>query len=321
MEQGGLKPRDLEPIIGPRSRVSEILSGRRSLTIDMIRALHTHLSIPLASLVGESEATAKRELRLSKSALDRLATFKVMKPREGYAAFRARAFEGNPAAALLRKTRTARTNAKTDLAALEAWCGAVFLKAGSRKLPKKREAPRPGFGRTLAKLSVELNGPSLVTEALASWGIIFVTLKHLPGTFLDGAAMYRQDGAPIIALTLRHDRIDNFWFTLLHEYCHVCNHLDSSTRVILDDLEVNSSVDIESEADQFAQEALIPSPIAKRLRSPDLTPEDIVEIAEEAGVHSAIVAGRWQREHGDYRRFSKLLGRGEVSAQFDFEIE
>src|SRR4051794_33454651 len=39
MQQLGLKPRDLEPMIGPRSRVSEIFSGRRSLTLDMIRAL------------------------------------------------------------------------------------------------------------------------------------------------------------------------------------------------------------------------------------------------------------------------------------------
>jgi HTH-type transcriptional regulator/antitoxin HigA len=47
----------------------------------------------------------------------------------------------------------------------------------------------------------------------------------------------------------------------------------------------------------------------------ELTPEDIENIAAEAGVHTAVVAGRWQREHSDYRRFSKILGRGEVSAQ------
>jgi HTH-type transcriptional regulator/antitoxin HigA len=141
-------------------------------------------------------------------------------------------------------------------------------------------------------------------------------LKHLPGTFLDGAALCRKDGVPIIALTLRHDRIDNFWFTLLHEYCHVCYHLNENTRVILDDLEVKSAAEIENEADAFAQEALIPSIFSKRLESVHLSPEDIIELADEVNVHSAIVAGRWQREHNDYRRFSKLLGRGEVSAQF-----
>src|ERR1700761_5364717 len=50
MQQGNLKPRDLEPYIGHKSRVSQVLSGRRPLSIDMIRALHRHLGIPLASL-------------------------------------------------------------------------------------------------------------------------------------------------------------------------------------------------------------------------------------------------------------------------------
>lgn len=51
LDQMGLKPSDLEPILGYRSRVSEILAGKRKLTIGMIRDLHTELQIPLESLV------------------------------------------------------------------------------------------------------------------------------------------------------------------------------------------------------------------------------------------------------------------------------
>jgi HTH-type transcriptional regulator/antitoxin HigA len=319
MEQGGLKPRDLEPFIGPRSRVSEVLLGRRSLTIDMIRALHAHLGIPLASLMGPSADETNRETRLSKSVLDRLTSLGVMKAKESYASFRTRAFAGNPAPALLRKSRTARTNAKTDAAALEAWCAAVFVMSASHKLPRKRQAPLKEFGRTLAKLSLSPTGPVQVKAALASMGVIFLTLRHLPGTFLDGAAICRGDGTPIIALTLRHDRIDNFWFTLLHEYAHVCCHLGEGTQMIIDDLEVQSSDGIEKEADMFAQEALIPPALSKRIKSADLTPEELVQVAAEAEVHPAIVAGRWQREHGDYRRFSKMLGRTEISVHFRAE--
>lgn len=318
MKQQGLEPRDLVPMIGPRSRVSEILRGRRSLTLDMIRALHRDLGIPLKSLVGEDEDASSAVPKLSKAAREGLAAFGIMKERESYAAFRVRAFDGGPPSAYLRKTRTLRTNAKTDAGALEAWCAAVLLKAESVKLPKKRSAPYAEFGPTLARLSAAPNGPTLVAGALAGVGIIFLALRHLPGTFLDGAALCRSDGTPIIALTIRHDRIDNFWFTLLHEYCHACHHLNSETNAILDDLEVKSTVsedDIEHEADTFAQNALLPPFLSAELASPDLTPEDIEAIAEQAGVHPAIVAGRWQREHADYRRFSKMLGRGEVSAQ------
>jgi HTH-type transcriptional regulator / antitoxin HigA len=55
MEQEGLKPKDLIPFIGSRSRVSEVLSGRRSLTLKMIRNLHRGLSIPANSLIGGME--------------------------------------------------------------------------------------------------------------------------------------------------------------------------------------------------------------------------------------------------------------------------
>jgi HTH-type transcriptional regulator/antitoxin HigA len=50
LDQMGLKPSDLEPILGYRSRVSEILGGKRKLTIAMIRNLHNELHIPLESL-------------------------------------------------------------------------------------------------------------------------------------------------------------------------------------------------------------------------------------------------------------------------------
>lgn len=52
MEQLGLNRRDLEPYIGSRARVSEVLNKRRGLSLKMIRALHEELNIPLEALVG-----------------------------------------------------------------------------------------------------------------------------------------------------------------------------------------------------------------------------------------------------------------------------
>jgi HTH-type transcriptional regulator / antitoxin HigA len=54
MEQQGLSRKDLEPMIGSRARVSEILTGKRALTLPMIRRLHRGLSIPVDLLVGLS---------------------------------------------------------------------------------------------------------------------------------------------------------------------------------------------------------------------------------------------------------------------------
>jgi HTH-type transcriptional regulator/antitoxin HigA len=59
MEQQGLTRKDLEPMIGSRARVSEVLTGRRALTLPMIRRLHTGLSIPVDLLIGLRPAPAR----------------------------------------------------------------------------------------------------------------------------------------------------------------------------------------------------------------------------------------------------------------------
>jgi HTH-type transcriptional regulator/antitoxin HigA len=52
MDQRGMRPVDLGPILGSTPRVYEVLSGKRGLSLRMIRALHRELNIPLESLIG-----------------------------------------------------------------------------------------------------------------------------------------------------------------------------------------------------------------------------------------------------------------------------
>lgn len=54
MEQQGLTRRDLEPMIGPRNRVADVLNRKRGLSIDMIRQLHDHLGISAEVLIRPS---------------------------------------------------------------------------------------------------------------------------------------------------------------------------------------------------------------------------------------------------------------------------
>jgi len=320
MEQQGLTPRDLEPFIGSRGRVSEVLSGVRSLSIDMIRALNLHLGIPAEVLIQADPVTeAKAGPALSVPASRQLEACGLMRRGEELDSFLVRAVGGAPAMAMLRKTRTERTNAKTDPAALQAWCAAAILRSRSALVTGRFQARRinSSFVRKLARLSTEHNGPKLAVEALASEGIAFVFLPHLPGTYLDGAAMYRSDGVPLIALTLRRDRIDNFWFTLLHELAHVKFHLKHDTPYFVDDLEVGSTLDLEQEADDMAGKALIPDDLWATFESGAYASyQQLYDFAERAEVHPAIVAGRWQRENHDFRKFSKILGHGSVEPLF-----
>jgi HTH-type transcriptional regulator/antitoxin HigA len=316
MEQQDLSPRDLEPYIGSRARVSEVLSGARALSIDMIRALNQGLGIPAEILIRSDPVTqGKVANELSIPAAKRLQAWGLMDALETFDAFITRSLGGMPATAMLRKTRTERTNAKTDMVALQAWCAAALLRSQSVPVTGRFDKKRINLDlvRNLAKLSARDDGPQTVVDRLAGLGIAFVVLPHLPGTHLDGAAMLRSDGVPVIALTLRKDRIDNFWFTLLHELAHVKSHLVSGTQVIFDDLEIGSAQNIEQEADKMARVALIPDELWATFNSGTYTSmAELFDFARRAEVHPAIVAGRWQQRNRDFRKFSKLLGHGDV---------
>lgn len=320
MEQQGLSVRDLEPFIGSRARVSEVLSGVRSLSIDMIRALHQHLGIPADVLIRpEPLRSGAPGRKPSVKVLTKLRSWGLLGASESFEAFFERACAPTPSLVRLRKSRTVRTNAKTDPAAQDAWCAAVSLLAAEVSVAEGALA-RPlddALLTSLGALSRSRQGPSKVAETLAQHGVAFVVTPHLPGTYLDGAAMRRADGVPVIALTIRHDRIDNFWFTLLHECVHVMRHLEPDV-LIIDDLEVSTVDADELEADALAEEALIPAvlwdPFLER-GTPSVA--DVIELAREADVHPAIVAGRWQNLTGDFRTFSRLLGRKTVRPQFE----
>lgn len=319
MEQQNLGPRDLEPFLGSRSRVSEVLNGSRSLSIDMIRALNQHLGIPAEVLIREEPLGDAKSTPLPKLVQKQLSAWGILRGQESLESLLSRAFGSQPATAMLRKTRTARTNAKTDGSALQAWCAAALLRSNGVTVRGRFDRGHLDLNtvRQLAQLSVFEDGPVRVREALSDLGIALVILPHLPGTHLDGAAMCRSDGVPVIALTLRRDRVDNFWFTLLHELAHVARHLNEEQFLILDDLEIQSSEQIEQEADGLAEIALIPQEIWALMRHGRYASQaDIEQVARLAGVSPAIVAGRWQLHNRDFRKFSKLLGHGTVRSQF-----
>jgi len=161
------------------------------------------------------------------------------------------------------------------------------------------------------------NGPVLVQQRLQEAGVAVIVEDHLPKTHLDGAALWHPEGFPVIALTLRYDRLDNFWFTLFHEIGHVIRHLSSSMRQgFLDtDIDRASEKKIEIEADRFALEAFIPQETWDNLDSLRLKAE-IVASAKELAIHPSIIAGRLRREAGDYRKHRTLIGQGQVKTLF-----
>ena len=175
-----------------------------------------------------------------------------------------------------------------------------------------------GWLPELVALTRFTDGPSKVTRLLASKGIVLVTEPHLTGTYLDGAAMLGENDRPIIGLTLRYDRLDNFWFVLFHELGHVFLHLMGGLRYDFFDEDGASAEDsIELEADRFALNHLISEKDWNRCLSRfGLTEEAVRLDAERFGVHPSIIAGRIRRERNNYTVLNALIGLGQVNSQF-----
>ncbi|MBN0401680.1 hypothetical protein JTM54_35295, partial [Pseudomonas aeruginosa] len=92
--------------------------------------------------------------------------------------------------------------------------------------PYSKERVGEELIKNLVQLSRFEDGPKRAVSLLNEHGIAVVFEPQLKGTMLDGAALKDLGDRPIIAMTLRYDRLDNFWFTIVHELVHVWKHID-----------------------------------------------------------------------------------------------
>lgn len=171
----------------------------------------------------------------------------------------------------------------------------------------------------LVSLTQDLDGPRKAKELLRQKGIALIIERHLSGTYLDGAAMLSPDGIPVVGLTLRYDRLDNFWFVLFHELGHVFLHLFGPMRLdFFDEEDGGESDSVEKQADNFALERLIPDAQWKQCLSRfALTKEAVLIDAEKLAIHPSIIAGRIRKERNNYTILNELVGNGEVRSQLE----
>lgn len=331
MEQQGLSPRDLVPYLGSRSKVSEVLSAKRPLTLSMIRSLHTGLGIPakvlLQTPIAESEESSEnirwerfpiREM-IARGWIQAKLPDLTIKGKELIEQFFAQI--GSPSAVVARylKIDHIRSTRKMDRYALAAWSAQILVRAEERSSGNFRaDSVDVDFMREVARLSWSEKGPLLAQEFLEKHGVLLVIEPHLPKTYLDGAVMMTQKGEPVIGLTVRYDRLDNFWFALMHELAHVSKHLLDGEHYFFDDLEAPSQDDAkEKEADELAGEALIPR--AEWLKSPARlvrSPENAQRLAQALRIHPAIIAGRMRYEAKNFRILNQMIGLGQVRRLF-----
>lgn len=151
--------------------------------------------------------------------------------------------------------------------------------------------------------------PTLLSEA----GVRFVIVEFLSGAKIDGAAFWLDEKSPVIALSLRFDRIDNFWFVLRHEIEHILNR----DGLVLD-LELSEQMERNDDlppeevaANEAAAEFCVPksemNSFITRVR-PLYSEQRILLFAKRLGVHPGLVVGQLQRRREvPYTHFHKYL--------------
>ena len=329
MEQQGLTRKDMELYLGSQSKVSEVLNGKRSLSLTMIRALHTGLGIPAEVLLqkpGQSMAATKYDYRSYPFAeMFKRGYFKSFHSTLGEAKLYAEElltnlFAGFRGRVPAQKIYCRNSKGQVDTLALYAWQARVLALADELNLPSYHpDNLSEDFIRDVVKLSSLSTGPALAQERLGQRGIPLIILRHLPKTYLDGACFTSPSGRPIIGLTLRYDRLDNFWFTLAHELAHVRLHLTDDDVAFFDETErgpSTSSDPQEIEANTLAADLLIPAEIWQQEKIHLTDQAAIKTLARQLSISPAIIAGRLRWEADNYTRFGELLGSHTVRQLF-----
>jgi HTH-type transcriptional regulator/antitoxin HigA len=168
----------------------------------------------------------------------------------------------------------------------------------ARTVPVNTKFSDAKWTEAKSKLRTLLQAPPAVRHVpriLADAGIRFVVVEPLPQTKIDGACFWLDDRSPVVIISLRFDRVDWFWHTVLHEMVHVKSRhgLNEAPRLDIDMLEqpdeLEKAVDA-SAADALIEHAQMDDFIARV--APLFSKEKIRGFAARLKVHPGIVVGQ-----------------------------
>ncbi|MCB2160602.1 HigA family addiction module antidote protein [bacterium] len=153
-----------------------------------------------------------------------------------------------------------------------------------------------------------------VPELLEKNGVRFVIVEPLPSLKIDGVCFWLDDSSPVIGLTLRFDRIDNFWFVLRHEIEHVLNN-DGKSRAVID----SDIFSLQNDATLSEQERLANAAAAEfctpqndllnfiAQNNPRFSRKGLLDFAKRLGLHPGLVVGQLQWKTERYELFRNML--------------
>jgi len=183
-----------------------------------------------------------------------------------------------------------------------AWCFRARKMASTLRVKRFVHEDLDEAARELRKLAAYTKEARHLPYLLAEYGVRFVVVEPLPSAKIDGAAFWLDEESPVIAVSVRYDRIDSFWFTVMHEFAHI-QHRDALSvdeEIVWENSE--SEVPPVDEYERLADEEAAAFLISQdELYSfihrvgPLYSRDRVVQFAHRIGIHPGIIVGQLQR--------------------------
>lgn len=330
MEERGWSQRDLAFILGcSEQAINPILNGKRGISPEMAKALGEAFDVPaefFANLQQAYDLAQARKPDPSVAARRQMQTAYPIREmiRRGWmeqtdAAMLAtqltRFFEVPDPGLIPYFAHAAKKSSyeERDVPPAQlAWLYRVRQIAKSISVPKYSEkALRQAVRDDLPALLHAPDEVKYVPKILMECGVRFVLVEKLPNAKIDGVCFWLDD-APVIGMSVQHDRIDNFWFVVRHEIEHVLNGDGQDEEIIDSDLEnVSTSISEEERvANDAASNFCAPKDSLDSFmlrKKPFYYEKDVVAFARVLERHPGIVIGQMRRRLNRYDYLTRYL--------------
>ena len=330
MEAKGWTQSDLAYALGtPPASINPILSNRRSISVNMARALALAFDVDAAEIAGVQAAwdvahsdepdpnIPARARILSKYPIREMTRRGWVDPVHGKGSVEEQVCRFFGVSNLDEVPHMSHSAKKTRydriLPEQLAWLHRVRQIASEMTTPRYDEAKLRDAIDALAHLRTAADGVRKVPRLLEAAGVRFVVVEGIANSAIDGVCFWLSESAPVIGLSLRYDRIDNFWFVLRHECAHVLHRHGMDEAIVDCNLEGSSTGD-QSQEEQIANSEAADFCVPKQQmesfylrKRPYFSETDVAAFAKRVGVHPGLVVGQLHQRIGRYDFLRKHL--------------
>jgi HTH-type transcriptional regulator/antitoxin HigA len=321
--------RDLAYVLGvPEQSVNVIVGGKRGISADMAKALGDAFDVPAEFFVNLQTAYDLSRARDPNPSVSKKARLQSSYPvremiRRGWLVDSDASlleqqlcefFDVSDAESIPHMAHAARRTGYEDIPPPQlAWLFRVRQLAKRQVVPTYSKTKLKAAIPKLRKLLGDPDDVATVPRLLSECGVRLVVVESLPGGKIDGVCFWLAKKAPVIGLSLRFDRIDNFWFVLRHEIEHVLQRHGIESPMLDSDIGIASADSLSDEervANAAASDFCVPDGAMSNWvarKQPFFSEKDLVGFARVQNVHPGIVAGQLRSRINKYSIFARHL--------------